>query len=137
MLQLESSDWQYNAGLVGLYKIIESYYLEKDDFEAIIDLKRNNIIEVNEVVFENFSEKYFGYLIKHYGSFMPFGKILSNYQFVQDLSNNNTELNEVSFKKINETIETIRTKFNSASFESAYEILGETEILNLIKQLKK
>ena len=60
-IRIETSDWLYNAGIVGLCNI-----LEYADANVV---KKNNYIEFDEEELEDFGDKYFGYLIDKYENF--------------------------------------------------------------------
>ena len=65
-IRIETSDWLYNAGIVGLCNI-----LEYADANVV---KKNNYIEFDEEELEDFGDKYFGYLIDKYGEHLDYNK---------------------------------------------------------------
>lgn len=137
MINLEISDWLYNAGLVGFYNILNDYYDDKAELDSLVNLKGNSI-SFDESVLENFGEKYFGYFIKNFSNMTSYGKIL-NYKtdFVR-YKNNINEFTEKDLKDLNDKIEYMKAKLIRNSFLSAYRLVDNGEKINIeIKKIKK
>ncbi|MGB5823945.1 MAG: type I-B CRISPR-associated protein Cas8b1/Cst1, partial [Proteocatella sp.] len=129
-IRIETSDWLYNAGIVGLCNILEN---------AEVDvLKRNNYIEFDEEELEDFGDKYFGYLVDKYEKFTTWSQIVSEKSYFEtmdrkrileavDEANGKTD---AFLKKINGKVEYMKNKVKSNSYKSAYGLSGD-DSLNL------
>lgn len=125
-IKLELSDWLYNAGVVGVAKILET---SGDTVKKV-----GNTLEFNEEALRNFEEKYFNYFIDKYKPFTSWQRIVS---FTDDINNFDEDtLNDAFLKKLNDYIEYTKTRLKSASYKSAYTIINDRE-LDLLKEEKK
>lgn len=128
-IRLELSDWLYNAGIVGIAKILEA---SGDTVK-----RTGNALEFNEDALLNFEEKYFNYFIDKYKSFTSWHRIVS---FEDELNNlDEKSINDVFIKKLNSYIEYTKSKLKSASYKSGYFIINDKEVdlLNEEKKLNK
>lgn len=135
-IKIEISDWLYNAGIVGLYKILEN---SNDSF-----LKKDNYLEFEEEALENFGDKYFNYLIEKYENFTTLSQILSENYFFETMDNqsnlekmNQNKEGAIQFvKNITEKIDYMKSKVNSNSYKSAYK-LSDDKSMNPEEEIKK
>ncbi|MCT4596887.1 MAG: type I-B CRISPR-associated protein Cas8b1/Cst1 [Vallitalea sp.] len=128
-IKLELSDWLYNAGVVGLAKILET---SGDTIKKV-----GNVLEFNEEALQDFEEKYFNYFIDKYKPFTSWQRIISFEDEINSFEENT--LNDAFINKLNDYIEYTKTKLKSASYKSGYAIIDDNEIdlLNEEKKLKK
>ena len=127
-IRIETSDWLYNAGIVGLCNI-----LEYADANVV---KKNNYIEFDEEELEDFGDKYFGYLIDKYENFTTWNKIVSEKIFFESLDRKRLIeiISEDDFKiesfikKFNDKVEYMKNKVKLNSYKSAYELSGDDSL---------
>lgn len=120
VIKIELSDWLKNSGLVGLVNILEN----SGELKHKINQGRN-FIEFDSSELDDFHELYFEYLIKKYKAFISIEKIVSREEWIKNLSDK--ELSEKELESFNNYIKYVKERLKSASYKSAYEILGETE----------
>ncbi|WMJ79118.1 type I-B CRISPR-associated protein Cas8b1/Cst1 [Clostridium sp. MB40-C1] len=125
-IRLELSDWLYNAGIVGVVKILE-------DSEVSYDTGIN-YVEFDDSVLENFSQKYFNYFIKKYKKFTSWYKIVSFEGYIENFNKENVQEKDLTF--VNNYIEDIKKKLTSNSYKSGYLVIEDKE-LDLLKEEKK
>lgn len=70
---IRSEDWLKNAGIIGLYRILEE---EESDEKSSISLEEDQIRFSAELL-QNFSEKYFRYFIKQYKNVLSLYRTLN------------------------------------------------------------
>lgn len=136
MVRLEVNDWLFNAGLVGIYKILENYY-NMNEFKELVKTE-SNFIELDESVFNNFEEKYFAYFINTYENFTPYGEILSYKNFFEEINRNIEILDEKKLKELNEILKYIKDKLIRNSYKSGYILIEDKsiDILSLLQDIK-
>lgn len=130
-IKLSSSDWLYNSGLVGFINILEHAnqsvrYVEQD-------------VYVDEKSLENFSDKYFKYLIDTYNKNISWYKIISFEEFIdkhreEDFENFGLKELEILNNYIgsNSKSGTMKSLLNSNSYKAAYNLISiEEELLSL------
>src|SRR5690606_37277249 len=124
------ADWQINAGIVGLYNILE--------YAGDEVVKKDNYIEFYPEHLERFEEKYFSYLIEKYKDILPINKIIYFEKVMDHYEESNFDgINEDRFKAINEYIDSLKKYLKSNSYKAAYDLINHsTDILNLEKNLK-
>ena len=128
-VRLELSDWLYNAGIVGIAKILET---SGDTVKRV-----GNVLEFDQEALQHFEEKYFHYFIEKYKNFTSWHRIVS---FEDDVNHFDQDaLNDDFLKKLDEYIEYTKDKVKKASFKSGYIIIGDNgiDILKEEKKLKK
>lgn len=125
-IRLELSDWLYNAGIIGLVKILKHS-------EAKID-SGINYVEFDENELANFEEKYFSYFTYTYEKFTSWYKLVSYEDMLNNMDIKN--LKEKNIEDINDCIEDIKNKLTSNSYKSAYLLINNSEI-DLLKEEKK
>ncbi|WP_052107738.1 hypothetical protein [Clostridium novyi] len=129
-IQLELSDWLYNAGVIGLINILK-YNGEE------IKILNKQCIEIDSDQLENFEYKYFNYFIDKYTKFTSWYKVTSFQGYIESLDTENITKEDI--KKINDYIEYTKGKLKSNSYKSAYLLANDDslDILNQEKSLKK
>lgn len=97
-IRVEINNWQYNAGVVGLYNVLEnskSPSLRVDSEAIYFDSKE----------LENFEEKYFNYLIKVYEKTLSWYKITSFSNRLEYFKNK--EIDEKDLAEINDYVKEV------------------------------
>ncbi|NRT36066.1 CRISPR-associated protein Cst1 [Clostridium beijerinckii] len=120
IIRIKLSDWLKNAGIVGIFNILESSSELKEKVN-----KRNNYIEFDSSELDNFHELYFEYLIQKYKEFISIEKIVNKEEWIKDLLDKN--ITEKDIEGLNTYIKYVKERLKSASYKSAYEILGDNE----------
>ncbi|MDR3597938.1 type I-B CRISPR-associated protein Cas8b1/Cst1 [Clostridium sp.] len=120
VIKIELSDWMKNAGLVGLINIFDSSSELRKKYN-----ENKNYIEFDSSELENFHELYFEYLIKKYKAFISIEKIVSKEEWIKGLLDK--EITEKELERFNNYIKYVKERLKSASYKSAYEILGDNE----------
>ncbi len=133
-INIELNDWLFNAGVVGFYNILKSYY-DADDFNNFVKIE-NDSIKVDIKVFHNFSEKYFGYFIKNYIKFTPFGKILNFENQLLVWKDNILSFGEDDVKILNNMTSYAKEKLSRKSFENGYALIKDRSF-DVLSKLKK
>lgn len=130
-IKLYMDDWLYNAGLVGLYNILD---FSNDEISY-----KDNYIEFNENSLENFEEKYFNYFLEKYKNILSIYKIMDFEEFLTRHEKNNFEtFSEEDLEILNNYIKDILKKYlKSNSYKAAYKLIeSEIDILDLEKKIK-
>lgn len=136
-IKIELGNWQYNAGIVGLYEIL-------------IFCNRNSVkLESDAMIFdskelEGFEEKYFAYLIEIYKKSLPWYKVISYKERVEKLLLDIETLpfEEVFSDSILKEIDTyiksiLKYYLKSKSIVSAYDFIkGNINPLEVEKELQ-
>ncbi len=128
-IRIETSDWLYNAGIVGVYNMLQ--YANKPVTQ------KSNAIIFEEESLDNFAEMYFGYLIKKYKKFTSWHKIVSSKDRVEGF--NVETFTEKELTEFNNLIDYIKDKCKSNSYKSAYPLIKNIEFdaMEKTKQLTK
>lgn len=129
-IKIKLSDWQFNAGIVGICNI-----LEHAEEEVI---KKDQHIEVKLEALENFSEKYFDYFIEKYYRGTPWYRITSYKSIMENHESNGFEnFDEKSLNFLNEYIRRTKDYIKRNNYRKVYPLIeNNVDILNLEKQLK-
>lgn len=98
----------------------------------------SNYMKVDESVFDNFEKKYFLYFIKNYEDFTPYGEIVSNENFLDQLYKNIDKLNDEKLKELNNIFDYIKGKLTRNSYKSGYALILDksVDVLSLIEKIK-
>ena len=97
MERIYLNDWLYNAGIVGFLRINNHLWELKD--EKLISKDENllkigdNYIEIDREIFDGFTDRFFNYTFSLYGKY---------YTVLEQLQNLINNLNDNTFKKINQ-----------------------------------
>ena len=81
LIKIEIGDWMINAGIVGLCNILQNYG------DKVV--KEENYITIDKSYLDNFEEKYFKYLIDTYVRTLPWNKITSYKETLDNFEKNN------------------------------------------------
>ena len=128
-IRVELGNWQFNAGIVGLYSILKNH----DENSVRMD---SEALYFNSEELENFEEKYFNYLIKVYEKTLSWYKIVS---FKDKLEYFKTkEIDEKDLNEINTYVKDILKKYlKSNSYVAAYDFIpGDINPTEAEKKLK-
>lgn len=128
-IKIEIGNWQYNAGIVGLYNIL------KFADENSVRIEEDSMF-FNSEELENFEEKYFNYLIKIYEKTLSWYKITSFQERIDYFREK--EIDEKDLVEINNYIKDILKKYlKSNSYIATYEFIkGDINPLQEEKELK-
>lgn len=123
MIRLTLDDILYNAGILGLCRIF--------DHAGLPYTRDGQSIEFEETHLENFSERYFSFLIKEHGNDSSYTRLIENN--VQDVND------KKQLDRLNETIEYAKGILTSNSYKNTYPFLTEISynFLEAAKKLKK
>lgn len=118
---LKLDNWLYNSGLLGLYNIL------KESEEKSLEVG-NNTISFDEEALNNFSKKYFTYLIKKYEKTLSWYKIISFKEKLEKikekLEKNLEEIEMTEIEELNSYIkDTLKFYIKTNSYLSAYEVI--------------
>ncbi|MGI6588105.1 MAG: Cas8a1 family CRISPR/Cas system-associated protein [Peptococcia bacterium] len=130
-IKIYLSDWQYNAGIVGLCNILEEYAED----EVII---KGQYVEINQEMLENFEEKYLNYFIGKYKETTPWYRIVSYKPIIESYKNNNFEnFDEKSLDYLNEYIRLVKDYLSRNNYKKVYPFIeSDKDIVFLERQLK-
>lgn len=125
-IRLYTSDWLFNAGLVGL---INALGREKC-------LIKENYIEIDSDDLKNFSEKYFSYLINKYESTTTWYRIIKFESQLDEIIHNNYEIDDKQLQRLNDNITYTKDKIKSNSYKKGLKLL-DIDLDTEQKKLKK
>lgn len=128
MISLTLSDWQYNAGVVGLLNVL-SY----GESEAIVD-KKSNLVVLDPSFLEKFEKDYFQYFSDKYEIYTSWHKIVSSVKDFQTFLPT-----EEFIEKWNAYVEYTKSKLTSNSFQNTYPLVEgiKEPIAAAVSSLKK
>lgn len=128
-IRVELGNWQFNAGIVGLYSILKNH----DENSVRMD---SEALYFNSEELENFEEKYFNYLIKVYEKTLSWYKIVSFKDRLDYLKNK--EIDEKDLNEINTYVKDVLKKYlKSNSYVAAYDFIsGDINPTEAEKKLK-
>jgi CRISPR-associated protein Cst1 len=118
LIRAYTSDWLYNAGLVGFINIIEN-----NEEKVLI---KKDYIEFDSELLDGFEKKYFNYFIQTYERFISYTKIIELEDYINDFDLNN--ITEASLKTLNEFIDDVKKKLTSNSYKSAYLVITDKSV---------
>lgn len=114
-IRVEIKDWLYNAGLVGLYRILK--------YADIPVTRQDNYIQFDTDALEDFESKYFKYLYDTYEKDSLWHQLTSYVkQHLLDVDSDNISAEEET--AIDNFFKTFGTDLDKASNRSAYEIIN-------------
>lgn len=124
------SDWQFNAGIVGLCNILEFAGDEIFRGEDYIQLDLNHL--------EHFEEKYFNYFIDKYKETTPWYRIVAYKHIMESHENNNFQnFNKESLSYLNDYIKMTKTYLTRNNYVKVYPFIkSDKDIVSLVKELK-
>lgn len=129
-IKLTMEDWMLNAGIIGVYNILE----HAGDKVVVCD----NYIEFDKECLNGFEDKYFRYFIDTYLQTLSWYKIVSYESVIDHYEQTNfQDFNEESLDKLNGYItNTVKYYLKSASYKAAYDLIQlDADILELEKKL--
>ncbi|WP_036728271.1 type I-B CRISPR-associated protein Cas8b1/Cst1 [Peptoniphilus mikwangii] len=158
LIRLSLSDWQYNAGIVGMYNVLK--HSGKDIYEYTANYINSgneaNIIAGYELCFpreylNDFTDNYYRYMIDTYINQISYGRILSYKEtaerilLLEDSDFEDSKFSNELFEGLNSYIkDTLKYYIKSASYKAAFELIPNSDILlnrilnlNTIKKGKK
>lgn len=132
---IRSEDWLKNAGIIGLYRILEE---EESDEKSSISLEEDQIRFSAELL-QNFSEKYFRYFIKQYKNVLSLYRTLNFKENISQFKEKNYEnFGKEDLEKLNEHVENVKKYLKSNSYRAMYPLIRcPFDPLEKEKELKK
>lgn len=130
LIRINIGDWMMNAGMVGIYNILEN--------AGDKVTKEENCIIIDKASLDNFEDKYFQYFIDTYRRTLSWNKIISYKGILDNLENSNfKDFTEESLKSLNDYIKnTVKYYLKSNSYIAAYELVDENiDILALERKI--
>lgn len=129
-IKIYLSDWQFNAGIVGLCNI-----LEHAQDEVVIE---DQYVEIALEMLENFEEKYFNYFIEKYKETTPWYRIISYKPIIESHENNNFEsFDKKSLDYLNDYIRMVKDYLSRNNYKKVYPFIeSDKDIVSLEKELK-
>lgn len=126
IIRLYTSDWLFNAGLVGLINILggESCVIKE------------NYIEIDSDDLKNFSEKYFSYLINKYENFTTWYKIVQFESQLDTIIYNDYVIDDKKLQNLNDFINYAKEKIKSNSYKKGLKLL-DIDLDTKQKELRK
>lgn len=123
---IEMDEWLKNAGIVGLYNILEHA-------GHTVELG-SNAIKFNVSYLENFEEKYYGYFKDTYKDTMIYSEVIKRLQYMI----HNSE-DKVDHKEYEKEIEYVKGKLNNSAYKDVKSSIAMRELnkptLEFLKQL--
>jgi len=129
-IKIYLSDWQFNAGIVGLYNILEfagdQIYIDEDYIQ----------IDFNQL--EHFEEKYFNYFIEKYKETTPWFRIVSYKPIMESHENDCFQTFDLkSLNQLNEYIKMTKNYLLRDNYKKIYPFINhDKDIVSLVKDLK-
>ncbi|WP_239255459.1 type I-B CRISPR-associated protein Cas8b1/Cst1 [Listeria ilorinensis] len=127
-LEFKLGDWLYNAGIVGLIRILKPENVRLSDQSVFI----------RKEALEDFETKYFDYFIETYKETLAWHRVVSYQKVIDHFRNTDFEnFKEESLKSINEQIAFVKKTLKANSSVAAYPLIDEaSNPLLWEKQLK-
>lgn len=129
-IKIYLSDWQLNAGIVGFCNI-----LEFAEDQVVI---KDQYIEIDLKMLENFEEKYFNYFIEMYQETTPWYRIVSYEPIMESHKKNGFKnFDGKALDYLNEYIRTVKDYLTRANYKKVYPYIKSTQdIHSLERELK-
>lgn len=128
------NSWLENAGIVGLTRILKANPRYRSSYK-----EKENTLEVDPKVFDNFSDLYFNFFIKNYGQATRYWRIVSEENFLKSLKDNGfKDFDNKRLKELTDWFDNVlKYSVNSASYKkvikfinSDYDIKAEVKDCN-------
>lgn len=128
------NSWLENAGIVGLTRILKVNPRYRGSYK-----EKENTLEVDPKVFDNFSDLYFNFFIKNYGQATRYWRIVSEENFLKSLKENGfKDFDNKKLKELTDWFDNVlKYSVNSASYKkvikfinSDYDIKAEVKDCN-------
>lgn len=128
------NSWLENAGIVGLTRILKANPRYRGSCK-----EKENTLEVDPKVFDNFSDLYFNFFIKNYGQATRYWRIVSEENFLKSLKENGfKDFDNKKLKELTDWFDNVlKYSVNSASYKkvikfinSDYDIKAEVKDCN-------
>lgn len=128
------NSWLENAGIVGLTRILKANPRYRKSYK-----EKENTLEVDPKVFDNFSDLYFNFFIKNYGQATRYWRIVSEENFLKSLKDNGfKDFDNKRLKELTDWFDNVlKYSVNSASYKkvikfinSDYDIKAEVKDCN-------
>lgn len=128
------NSWLENAGIVGLTRILKANPRYRSSYK-----EKENTLEVDPKVFDNFSDLYFNFFIKNYGQATRYWRIVSEENFLKSLKDNGfKDFDNKRLKELTDWFDNVlKYSVNSASYKkvikfinSNYDIKAEVKDCN-------
>lgn len=128
------NSWLENAGIVGLTRILKANPRYRRSYK-----EKENTLEVDPKVFDNFSDLYFNFFIKNYGQATRYWRIVSEENFLKSLKDNGfKDFDNKKLKELTDWFDNVlKYSVNSASYKkvikfinSDYDIKAEVKDCN-------
>lgn len=128
------NSWLENAGIVGLTRILKANPRYRGSYK-----EKENTLEVDPKVFDNFSDLYFNFFIKNYGQATRYWRIVSEENFLKSLKENGfKDFDNKKLKELTDWFDNVlKYSVNSASYKkvikfinSDYDIKAEVKDCN-------
>lgn len=128
------NSWLENAGIVGLTRILKANPRYRSSYK-----EKENTLEVDPKVFDNFSDLYFNFFIKNYGQATRYWRIVSEENFLKSLKENGfKDFDNKKLKELTDWFDNVlKYSVNSASYKkvikfinSDYDIKAEVKDCN-------
>ncbi len=130
-IRLELSDWQFNAGLLGFYNVLN----HAGDKVTIGD----NYIEFNMDVLEKFEEKYFDYLINTYEGITHWDRFNKYFDYISESKKEDfSNLTSKDISKLNDIITELKDYLKRPNYSKVYEFINaDIDIVEIQKKLDR
>lgn len=128
------NSWLENAGIVGLTRILKANPRYRSSYK-----EKENTLEVDPKVFDNFSDLYFNFFIKNSGQATRYWRIVSEENFLKSLKENGfKDFDNKKLKELTDWFDNVlKYSVNSASYKkvikfinSDYDIKAEVKDCN-------
>lgn len=128
------NSWLENAGIVGLTRILKANPRYRSSYK-----EKENTLEVDPKVFDNFSDLYFNFFIKNYGQATRYWRIVSEENFLKSLKEDGfKDFDNKKLKELTDWFDNVlKYSVNSASYKkvikfinSDYDIKAEVKDCN-------
>lgn len=122
LIRIESGDWLKNASIVGLLKVLE----HKKKIEEVIEVK-DDYIEFNSSMLEEFEEAYFETLISEHGKKGSWYRLVSYEDNLNSIRTN--EITGETIENLNKILDDMKKIIISNSYQNAYLILKDGDFI--------